>query len=70
MRWHKRIRLDEDAINLAADIDAVVAINRGAPGATNRVESASSVTVVQDSRRHPDAGEEPNRRSADDRRDE
>jgi hypothetical protein len=44
MRWHKRIRLDEDAINLAADIDAVVAINRGAPGATNRVESASNVT--------------------------
>jgi hypothetical protein len=70
MRWHKRIRLEEDAINLAADIDAVVAINRGAPGTTNRVDSVSSVTVVQDSRRGTDAGEEPIRRSADDRRDE
>jgi hypothetical protein len=58
MRWHKRIRLDEDAINLAADIDAVVAINRGAPGTTTRVASASSVTVVQDSRRDPEAAEE------------
>ena len=59
MRWHKRIRLQEDGIDLAADIDAVIAINRGRPGTTTRVESDSSVTAVQDSRPASAAGEPP-----------
>jgi len=59
MRWFKRIRLEQDGINLAADLDVVVAVNRGRTGATNRVESNRHVSVVQDSRQRRDAGEQP-----------
>lgn len=51
MRWHKRIRIERDGVNLAADINAGLAVNRGDPGATTRVESVSHVRVDQDSRR-------------------
>ncbi len=58
MRWSKRIRIEEDGLHLAADIDAAIAVN-GQPGTTNRVTQASRVTVIQDSRRDRDAGEPP-----------
>jgi len=51
MRWHKLIRLEKDCVNLAADINAAVAVNHGGSGSTNKVESVSQVRVVQDSRR-------------------
>ena len=59
MRWFKQIRLEEDGLNLAADIEAVIAVNRGRTGATNKVESTSHVSVVQDSRERRAAGEQP-----------
>jgi hypothetical protein len=59
MQWSKRIRIEEDGLELAADIDAAIAVNHGRPGTTNRVARASRVTVVQDSRRDRDAAEPP-----------
>jgi hypothetical protein len=59
MRWHKRIRLDRDGIDLAAEVDAVIAINAGQPGSTTRVQRTSRVTVVQDARRAGDPHEPP-----------
>jgi|GraSoiStandDraft_51_1057287.scaffolds.fasta_scaffold809156_3 hypothetical protein len=59
MRWLKQIRIEEDGLNLAADIQAAFAVNRGRLGETNEVESTSHVTVVQDSRRGRPAGEQP-----------
>lgn len=55
MRWtkHKRIRLDEGGVKLAADINAAVVVNRGEPGTSNYVSSESQVEVVQDSRKRP-----------------
>jgi hypothetical protein len=59
MRWFKQVRIDEDGLNLAADIEAAIAVNRGRTGATNKVESTSHISVVQDSRRRRAAGEQP-----------
>ncbi|HEU0317527.1 MAG TPA: hypothetical protein VFR49_09375 [Solirubrobacteraceae bacterium] len=59
MRWSKRIRIEEDGLDLAADIDAAIAVNHGRPGTTNRVTQASRVAVVQDARRDRGAGEPP-----------
>jgi hypothetical protein len=59
MRWQKRIRRTDEGVNLAADIQAVIAVNRGRPGTSQRIDAASVVAVVQDSRRAPAAGEEP-----------
>ncbi len=61
MQWRKRIRIEEDGLDLdlAADIDAAVAVNHGRPGTTTRVARTSRVTAVQDSRRDRDAGEPP-----------
>ena len=55
MRWHKRIRVERDGVNLAADINAALAVNQSDPGATSRVESVSHARVVQDSRRRTEA---------------
>ncbi|MEA2372528.1 MAG: hypothetical protein QOH12_2922 [Solirubrobacteraceae bacterium] len=59
MRWLKQIRIEEDGLNLAADIHAAFAVNRGRSGETNKVESTSHVTVVQDSRSTRPPGEQP-----------
>ncbi len=59
MRWHKRIRHQTPGVDFAAAIDAVIAVNHGRPGTTTRVDSTSSLTVTQDSRRDPDPGERP-----------
>lgn len=55
MRWtkQKRIRIDEDGVNLAADVNAAVVVNRGEAGTSNKVSSESHVRVVQDSRNRP-----------------
>jgi hypothetical protein len=59
MKWHKRIRLERDGVDLAAEINAAVAVNRGSPGTTTAVESHSRATAVQDSRHRAGAGEHP-----------
>lgn len=59
MRWLKQIRIEEDGINLAADINAVFAVSRGEAGERHMVESTSHVSVVQDSRRAGDGREQP-----------
>jgi hypothetical protein len=51
MRWHKRIRIERDGVNLAADINAALAVNQGDSGASTKVESVSHTRVVQGSRR-------------------
>lgn len=43
----KRIRQDKDGVNIAADIDAVIAINTGEDAKTSRTVVHSSKTVVQ-----------------------
>jgi hypothetical protein len=52
MRWHKRIRIERDGVDLAADINAGLAVNQGDPGTTTRVEAISETRVAQHSRRH------------------
>jgi hypothetical protein len=61
MRWHKRIRVQRDGIDLAADLNAVIAVNQGDPGEATRVESVSSARVDQDPRSEADStgAEEP-----------
>jgi hypothetical protein len=56
MRWRKRIRLDRDGLNLAADVNAAFSVNRGGTGETNAVRSVSHVRVVQDSGRAARSG--------------
>lgn len=51
MRWIKRIRVEQEGLSLAADINAAVSINDAEPGTTQTVRSESHVRVVQDSRR-------------------
>lgn len=51
MRWHKRIRIERDGVDLAADVSAALAVNRGGEGATTRVDSVSHARVDQDLRR-------------------
>ena len=74
MRWHKRIRIERDGVDLAADINAALAVNQGDPGATTRVESVSHARVVQGSRRREaestGAQESPSQSHADRRADE
>jgi hypothetical protein len=56
MRWHKRIRIQRDGVDLAADINAGLAVNQGDPGATTKVEAVSDARVAQRSRRRePDS---------------
>jgi hypothetical protein len=50
MRWHKRIRLNQDGLKVIADVNAAVTVNRGETASTTRTESVSHATVVQDSR--------------------
>lgn len=62
MRWNKRIRIEQEGVNLAADINAGISVNQGGSGATTEVDSISCARVVQDSRRTADASsdaEEP-----------
>jgi hypothetical protein len=72
MRWHKRIRIERDGVNLAADINAALAVNQGESGATTEVESVSHARVVQDSRRRAagstGAAEEPHEQPHAERR--
>jgi hypothetical protein len=70
MRWHKRIRIERDGVNLAADINAVLAVNQGDSGATSRVESVRHARVVQDSRLRAEStrAEEPPEQPHADRR--
>ena len=68
MRWHKRIHIQRDGVDLAADINAGLAVNQGDPGATSKVESVSRARVVQDSRRRAEsagAEESPEQTHAD-----
>jgi len=44
---HKRVRVDRDGLNVAADIDAVIAINSGQDGASSQSVSHSSHVVAQ-----------------------
>jgi len=43
----KRIRRDEDGVKVAADLDAVIAINTGGDAKTSRTVVHSSHSVVQ-----------------------
>jgi hypothetical protein len=43
----KRIRHNDGGLNVAADIDAVIAVNTGADAATSHTVVRSSHTVVQ-----------------------
>lgn len=43
----KRIRRDEDGLNLAADVDAVIAINTDGDAKVSRTVVRSSPNVVQ-----------------------
>ena len=54
----KRIRHHEDGVNVAADVDAVIAINTGADATSSRTVVHSSHSVVQGTgaqRSKPDA---------------
>lgn len=51
MRWRKRIRFDGNGVNVAADINAVIAVNRAQAGAKNESGMVSQVRIVQDSGR-------------------
>jgi hypothetical protein len=54
----KRIRLDEGGVNIAADIDAVIAINTGDDAKVSHTAAHSSHVVVQGAagrRAQPDA---------------
>ena len=70
MRWHKRIRIKRDGVDLAADINAALAVNQGDPGATSKVESVSHARVIQDSRAGTEStsAKEPSERMHADRR--
>jgi hypothetical protein len=59
MRWHKQIRVEHDGVDVAAEIDAVIAVNRGRPGGNTSASGESVVAVVQSSRRKPAAEEQP-----------
>jgi hypothetical protein len=60
MRWHKQIRVEHDGVDVAAEIDAVIAVNHGKSGANTSATAESVVTVVQQSSsREPAAGEQP-----------
>jgi hypothetical protein len=50
MRWRKRIRFDGNGVNVAADVNAVIAVNRSESGAKNESEMVSHVRIVQGSR--------------------
>jgi hypothetical protein len=65
MRWHKRIQVDRAGVDLAAEINAAIAVNSGRPGAATRVDSTSSVTVRQGS--GPEPGSRPRRQPDDDK---
>ena len=52
MRWQKGIHVQRDGVNVAADINAALAVTQGDHGATTRIGSVSDARVVQDSRRH------------------
>jgi len=43
----KHIRRDGPGVNIAADVDAVVAVNSGTPGQTTTTRSKSTQHVVQ-----------------------
>ena len=47
MRWHKRIRLNRDDLNVIADVNAAVTVNRGETASVTRTDSVSHVSVVQ-----------------------
>jgi hypothetical protein len=53
MRWRRRIHIEREGIEVVADVNAAVSVNRSEPGATNQVHSVSHARVVQDSRRPP-----------------
>ena len=57
MGWRKRIRINRDGLNVAADVNAAVTVNRGGRGSASRTESVSQVRVVQDSRREAASAE-------------
>jgi hypothetical protein len=66
VKWNRRIRLERDGIDLAAEINAAVAVNRGTPGQTTKVDSqttkvdsASRVSAARRSRRAPGDAEAP-----------
>jgi hypothetical protein len=45
--FKRRIRRQEDGVNLAADIDAVVSVNTGESGKTSVTRSQSRSRIVQ-----------------------
>ena len=55
--YRRRIRRSKGGVNLAADVEAVVAANVGEAATRTRVSRKSSVRVVQ--RRSSNAGDEP-----------
>jgi hypothetical protein len=59
----KQVRHREEGLNVAADVSAVVAVNRGGAGETTTTHSHATQRVVQDSRakrRFEDDGRKPN----------
>ncbi len=55
----KRVRRSEGGVNIAADIDAVIAINTGEGSRVTRTEAHSSHTVVQGEPAGRDAPDAP-----------
>jgi hypothetical protein len=55
----RRIRHEKDGVNVAADIDAVIAVNTGQPGQTsrNRVRSRRRIVQRSGTQQAPDTGE-------------
>ncbi len=53
----KRIRRSAGAVNIAADIDAVIVVNTGDEAGVSRTVARSSHTVVQGARPAPDAND-------------
>ena len=48
MRWQQRIRLEKGGVDLAADVNAAMTVNRSAPRLRTNVEAVSHTRVVQD----------------------
>jgi hypothetical protein len=55
----KSVRLDEDGLSIAADLDAVISINVGSSGGVSRSEARSSHNVVQGGAGQRDQPDEP-----------
>jgi hypothetical protein len=63
--FKRRIRRQEGGVNIAADIDAVVSVNRGESGQTSSIRSRSRRRIVQRSGGSKKASERPDTGESD-----